>query len=153
MAAHNGGNPATHFGRQMKKERLAHGWTLREFSARTGINFSHLGRIENGHRPPTEKIALACDDVFPERNGYFAELYAEVSTWAPPGFRDWTEHEEKTETLRDWSPTVVTGLLQTADYARSVLETSPGATEEIVSTRLAARMDRHRRLFERELRA
>jgi transcriptional regulator with XRE-family HTH domain len=153
MAAHNGGNPATHFGRQMKKERLAHGWTLREFSARTGINFSHLGRIENGHRPPTEKIALACDAVFPERNGYFAELYAEVSTWAPPGFRDWTEHEEKTETLRDWSPTVVTGLLQTADYARSVLETSPGATDEIVSTRLAARMERHRRLFERELRA
>src|ERR1039457_2238841 len=153
MAAHNGGNPATHFGRQMKKERLAHGWTLRKFSARTGINFSHLGRIENGHRPPTEKIALACDAVFPERNGYFAELCAEVSTWAPPGFRDWTEHEEKTETLRDWSPTVVTGLLQTADYARSVLETSPGATEEIVSTRLATRMERHRRLFERELRA
>jgi transcriptional regulator with XRE-family HTH domain len=153
MAAHNGSNPAAHFGRQMRKEREAHGWTLREFAARTGINFSHLGRIENGHRPPTEKIALACDAVFPGRKGYFTELYAEVSTWAPPGFRDWTEHEEKTETLRDWSPTVVTGLLQTADYARSVLETSPGATEEIVSTRLATRMERQRRLFAREVRA
>ena len=67
MAAHNTGNPATHFGRQMKKERLARGWSLRELSARTGINFSHLGRIENGHRPPTEAIAVACDRVFPER--------------------------------------------------------------------------------------
>jgi hypothetical protein len=36
MTLNNGNNPATHFGKQMKKERLARGWTLREFSARTG---------------------------------------------------------------------------------------------------------------------
>ena len=28
---------AGHFGRQMRKERLAHGWTLREFADKTGI--------------------------------------------------------------------------------------------------------------------
>jgi transcriptional regulator with XRE-family HTH domain len=55
----------------MKKERLAHGWTLRDFSARTGVNFSHLGRRENGHRPPTEAVALACDSAFPERRGWY----------------------------------------------------------------------------------
>jgi hypothetical protein len=137
----------------MKKERTARGWTLREFSARTGINFSHLGRIENGFRPPTEKVAMACDRVFPERKGYFMELYAEMRTWAPPGFRDWTEHEDKTGTLRDWSPSVVTGLLQTSSYARAILETSLGVTEEIVATRLASRMERQRKLFTREIRA
>jgi hypothetical protein len=146
-------NPLTHFGKQVRKERLAHGWSLREFADRTGLAAPYWSQIENGRRPPTLKVAQACDEAFPERNGYFVEYYEESRTWMPAGFRDWTEHEEKTATLRDWSPTVVTGLLQTADYARSVLETSLGGTEEIVRTRLATRMERQRRLFARELRA
>jgi lambda repressor-like predicted transcriptional regulator len=153
MSGHNGNNPATHFGRMMRRERTAHGWSLRELSERTGITFSHLSRIENGTRPPTEKVARACDIAFPERKKYFTELYDETRTWAPPGFRDWNEHELKTTTLRDWSPTVITGLLQTADYARAVLETAAGATEEIVSTRLAARLERQKRLFARDVRS
>src|ERR1700734_3054234 len=60
-------NPVSHFGRQLKKERLARGWSLPELSRRTGIDAGHLSRLENGKRPPTEAIALACDDVFPER--------------------------------------------------------------------------------------
>ena len=78
MTVNNGGNPATHFGRQMKKERLARGWSLREFSAHTGINIGHASRIENGKRPPTEKVAAACDIAFPERKGWFSELFP---TW------------------------------------------------------------------------
>ena len=50
----------------MKKERLAHGWSLREFAARTGIDFTTVSRIENGRRPPTAKVAAACDG-FPGR--------------------------------------------------------------------------------------
>jgi transcriptional regulator with XRE-family HTH domain len=70
MAANSGGNPATHFGRQMRKERLTRGWSLREFFACIGINFGSLSQIENGKRPPTEKVALKCDEVFPERSGW-----------------------------------------------------------------------------------
>jgi hypothetical protein len=84
-----GGNPATYFGRQMKKERLARGWSLREFSAHTGVNIGHASRIENGKRPPTEKVAAACDLPFPERKNWFSEYYAELSEWAevPPAFK------------------------------------------------------------------
>jgi transcriptional regulator with XRE-family HTH domain len=152
-AAHNGGNPATHFGRQMKKERVSRGWTLRDLSARTGINFSHLGRIENGHRPPTELVASACDRVFPERRGWFSEYYAELATWSevPAGFKDWTELEDKSATLRVWSPGIVHGLLQTEDYARALLMTYPGVSAETVAARLAARMARQERLFGRDV--
>jgi Domain of unknown function (DUF5753) len=90
--------------------------------------------------------------VFPERRGYFTEYYEESRTWAPPGFRDWSEHEDRTGSLKDWSPTVITGLLQTEGYARAVLET-PGATPEVVTTRLSDRMERQRRLFARDIRA
>ena len=150
MAAHNGGNPATHFGRQMKKERVGHGWTLREFAVRTGINFSHLGRIENGHRPPTEAVALACDAAFPERRGWFLEYYEESRTWMPAGFRDWPEVENKAATLRDWYPGILTGLLQTEDYARAVLSVAPGVSDEVVKARLTGRMARQQRVLMRE---
>jgi Domain of unknown function (DUF5753)/Helix-turn-helix len=134
----------------MKKERLARGWTLRELAAKTGVNFSHLGRIENGHRPPTETVALACDKVFPERRGWFVEYYQESRTWMPPGFRDWPEYENKAVRLSEWSPGIITGLLQTSDYARSLLETASGVTAEVVTARLASRMARQRRVLFRD---
>lgn len=104
----------------MKKERLARGWSLRELSARTGIDDGNLSRIETGKRPPTAKVATACDRVFPERNGWFMEYYEELRTWAPPGFRDWPEYENKTTTIREWSPMILTGMLQTARELREV---------------------------------
>lgn len=146
MAANNGNTAAGHFGRQMKKERLAHGWSLREFAARTGVDYTTASRIENGKRPPTEKVAVACDTMFPARRGWFLEYYEESRQWGeiPPGFRDWSELEEKAGNLSDWYPGIVTGLLQTEDYARALLATSPGVTDQIVSARLSNRMERQR---------
>ena len=150
MAAHNSGNPATHFGRQMKKERLARGWSLRELSARTGINFSHLGRIENGHRPPTEAIAVVCDRVFPERNGWFREYYEESKSWMPPGLRSWAEYEDKAIRLSVWAPGIVHGLFQTEDYARTFIALLPGVTDDVMGARLSSRMERQRRVLLRK---
>jgi hypothetical protein len=143
-------NPVSHFGKQLKKERLAHGWSLPELSRRTGIDAGHLSRIENGKRPPTEAIALACDDAFPERKGWFSEYYEDSRTWAPPGFRSWGEYEDKATRLSVWSPGILHGLLQTENYARALLETGLGVTGEIVAARLANRMGRQRRLLMRD---
>ncbi len=150
MSVNNGNRASTHFGRQMKKERLAHGWSLREFAARTGIDFTAASRIENGHRPPTEAVARACDAVWPERRGYFLELYEEMRTWAPPGFRNWAEYEDKAVRLRVWSPGILHGLVQTADYARALIAVEPAVTDEIARVRQASRMERQRRVLMRE---
>jgi len=137
----------------MRKERLARGWSLREFAARTGINIGHASRIENGKRPPTEKVAAACDAAFPERRGWFSEYYQELSSWSevPAAFKDWTEREDGAVTLRVWAPGIVHGLLQTEDYARALLSTYPGVAAEAVGARLAARMERQRRLRARDV--
>ena len=150
MAENNSANPATHFGRQMRKERLARGWSLREFAARSGVNFGNASRIENGHRPPNEAVAKACDRVFPERKGWFLEYYEESKSWTPAGFRLWGEYEDKAVSLRAWSPGVLHGLLQTANYARTLLSTVPRVTDEMVTTRLKARMERQRRVLFRD---
>jgi transcriptional regulator with XRE-family HTH domain len=147
MATHNSGSPTTHLGRQMKRDREAHGWTLRELSARTGIDFSDLSKIENGKRPMTEKLAKICDGQFPERRGWYLAYYEESKSWMPPGFRDWSEYEARSRDLIIWVPGVVDGSAQTPGYARAVLETLPGVTPDQIATRLKGRMERQARLL------
>ena len=141
---------AGHFGRQMKKERLAHGLSIADLAKRMGVDAAHLGRIENGRRPPTQALAGKCDAVFPERRGWFCEYYEESKSWVPAGFRSWPEYEDKAAALRVWSPGIVHGLVQTADYARAVLAASPEVSDEIVASRLASRMERQQRVLTRD---
>jgi transcriptional regulator with XRE-family HTH domain len=139
---------AGHFGRQMKKERLARGWTLLELAQRTDLDAAHLGRVESGKRPPTTKVAAALDAVFPERRGYFSEWLDESQNWPeiPATFKSWSDYEDKTETLRDWTPSIVTGLLQTEDYARTLLSVQD-ISQETMTVRLANRMERQQRVL------
>jgi transcriptional regulator with XRE-family HTH domain len=137
-------NPVRYFGRQVRKERLAAGWTLAEFGQRTGYDPAHLGRVENGKRPATKLLAQMCDQVFPGRAGWFSEFYEESRTWiaTPPWFRDWVDREQRAMTLRNWYLGVLDGLLQTEDYARAIQSVTPGVTEDEVNARVAARMKR-----------
>jgi hypothetical protein len=152
MTANGIGNPAQHFGRQVKKERLARGWSLPEMAQRTGINAGHLSRIENGKRPPTEKVAIACDAAFPERKGWFVEYFSEMRGWSevPATFKDWTELELTATRLHAWSPGVLHGLLQTEQYARALLATLPDVTPDVIAARTAARMERQQRVLLRD---
>jgi transcriptional regulator with XRE-family HTH domain len=150
MAAINGGTPAKHFGKQMRKERLARGWTLRDFAERSGVDLSTASLIENGKRPPNERVAKACDQVFKERKGWFLEYYEESKEWTPPGFRHWGEYEDKATSLRVWKPGSIDGLLQTQDYARALIDVEPDITDEIGQTRLANRAERQRRVLHRD---
>jgi transcriptional regulator with XRE-family HTH domain len=137
-------DPVRYFGRQVRKERLAAGWSLAEFGQRVGYDPAHLSRIESGKRPATDELARLCDEVFPHRAGWFSEFYEESRTWiaTPPWFRNYVSHEQRASTLRNWFPSLLDGLLQTEDYAREILAVSPGVTDDEVSARLAARMKR-----------
>jgi hypothetical protein len=152
VAGNNGNNPVMHFGRQVRKERIARGWSIHELSARTGIAAGHLSRIENGKRPPTENIATACDAVFPERRGWFTEYYEELRGWSevPAAFRNWAELENKAASLRVWMPGIVHGLLQTEDYARALIAAVPRTDAETAASRLASRMIRQQRVLMRD---
>lgn len=142
------GNPSGLFGKQVRKQRLARGWSLDELAHHAQIAAGHLSRIENGKRPPTERIAEAVDAAFEVTD--FTELYEEMRDWAPPGFKDWAEYEDTTAEIRDWYPGIVTGLLQTSGYAAELLRTYPGVTDDQVTARLARRMERQRRVLNRQ---
>ena len=119
--------PLRYFGQQVRRARRAAGWTLTEFGQRIGYDPGQISRIENGKRPPTELFAQMCDRAFPDRDGWFGEFYAESRTWiaTPPWFRSWVEHEQQAATLRIWQLGVLSGLLQTQEYARAILDRQP----------------------------
>lgn len=145
-------NPASHFGRQVRKERLARGWTLPVLAEVTGIDNSHWSRIENCRRAPTQKIATAADKAFPERKGWFYEYWSDLQKWSevPSYFKPWAEYEMSTATLRAWSPGSVHGLLQTEAYARAQLTLEPHVTSEQAADRVANRMGRQQRVLFRD---
>jgi transcriptional regulator with XRE-family HTH domain len=137
-------NPVRYFGRQVRRARITAGWTLAEFGQRIGYDKGQISRIENGKRPPTRLFAEMCDRAFPERGGWFAEFYEESRTWiaTPPWFRPWVGIEQSAAWLRIYQLGVLSGLLQTEDYARAILSVSPGVTDDEVTERLAVRMHR-----------
>jgi predicted transcriptional regulator len=116
------------------------------------VDPAHLGRVESGKRPPTEAVAAKCDAVLPERGGWFSEFYAESRHWpeVPASFRSWPEYEDKSASLRDWSPSIVTGLLQTESYARTLISVQLHITQETVSARLVGRVQRQQRVLLRD---
>jgi transcriptional regulator with XRE-family HTH domain len=143
------GSQAVYAGKQIRKERVARGWSLDELAKRTKIHPTHLSRLENGIRSLTRKAAEALDQAFPERRGWFTEYHEETRSWAPPAFRNWAEHEDKASQISDWWPTIISGLLQTSDYARAHISTYP-ASREAVDARIANRMTRQSRVLFRD---
>jgi transcriptional regulator with XRE-family HTH domain len=140
---------AGYFGKQLRKERLKAGWSLTELARRMGMDDAHLGRIERGLRPPTEVIAAKADGVFASRDGWFADYYRESRSWVPAAFKAWQEYEDKAARLSIWSPGILHGLAQVPAYARAILSVS-GATDEVITARLAARLERQRRVLHRD---
>jgi transcriptional regulator with XRE-family HTH domain len=143
------GGVAGHFGRQVRRDRLAHGWSLDELAKQAGINAAHLSRIENGRRPPTARIADALDRVFPDRRGWYAQWLDDIRTAPeiPATFRSWSDYEDQTATLRLWTPSIADGLVQAEPYAAALIATEPGITSATADVRLKARMARQQRIL------
>lgn len=146
----NGVNPAIHFGHQVRKQRKAHGWSIHELAKRCGITVGYLSMIENGKRPPNERTAAKIDAVFSERDGWFGEYHRDSQNWTLPGYRHWSEHEDRAREIWAWVPGVIHGLVQTEKYARVLIKALPGVPGEVAEARVKGRMDRQKRILYRD---
>ena len=129
--------------------------TPEQLGARVYLSGSQIRKVEAGTRTPTEDLAKACEAI-PELgcNGALTELYDILSEHlkrrAYPGwFAGWPDKEAQARRLRSFEPVVVPGLLQTEAYARAILSTRVGATEDQIDEAVAGRLERQR-ILERE---
>lgn len=136
-------SPRHRFAYEMQRYRLEAGLTQRQLAARVGCSESLIGYIENVKRKPTRYLAEMLDKILPSPPGHFLRLYKRM-TWeeAPEHFRDWLNVEQEATALRNWSPLLIWGMLQTESYAQAILQSRPGISPEQVEERVAGRMRR-----------
>ena len=141
-------SPLRVFGAMLRHYRTAAGLTPEELGARVYLSGSQIRKVEDGTRTPTEALAEACEGVS-ELNCHGALttlreiLKDHLRQRAYPGwFQAWPDHEAHARRLRDFELAVVPGLLQTEAYARAILSTRVGATEEELDEAVAARLER-----------
>ena len=135
----------------MKKERLARGWSILELAGRMSVDPAHLGRVESGKRPrPRVSPPSAMPSSRNAGAGFGVSRRIPALAEVPATFKSWPEYEDRAASLRDWSPSIVTGLLQTEEYARALISVQPHITQETATARLANRMQRQQRVMARE---
>ncbi|MGH3245975.1 MAG: helix-turn-helix domain-containing protein, partial [Trebonia sp.] len=141
-------NPAVFFGKELQRARLASGFKSQEaLAARLGFDRTVITKAESGARPPSDDVLAA----WCEACGLDLELFSRLAVLARKGdgpipmwFETWLEVERNAVSLGIWSLAVVTGLLQTADYARALLLAEQTDTsDEKIDALVAARLDRH----------
>ncbi len=104
---------------------------------------STISRVETCQARIPPELPPLLDEVF-ATDGKFKRLYeAAVAASFPSVYRRRMAMERVAVAIREWSPTLVPGLFQTADYARYLFEGGyPRASAREVSTLVNDRMAR-----------
>ncbi|OEU87989.1 DNA-binding protein [Streptomyces abyssalis] len=135
----------TFYGKELRWKREQAGLTQQKLVDGSFYGSSHLSEIERGERRMPLDLAQHVDQVL-STDGFFARRCEDVRKAKRSGhasyFETVLEGEKRAETIEEWCPTLIPGLLQTESYARTVLESTQvlGFSEEIdlkVDARLA----------------
>lgn len=130
------------FGAELRHYRLKAGLTLEQLAEKVNYSVSMLGSVELARRAPSKDLAERCDEVL-NTGGALMRLWPLARKAAfPTWFRQWIDIEQTALTLKTWEPLIVPGLLQTADYARTIISQRPELTQEEVEERVTARLAR-----------
>ncbi|MFI9720343.1 Scr1 family TA system antitoxin-like transcriptional regulator [Streptomyces sp. NPDC052396] len=132
------------FGSELKRRRERAGFTQQALGERVFCSGSYIGQIEAGIRRPQLELAKRID-VELETGEYFERVYEELICRSVYDhfFAAAAELEGRAATIREFAPTLVPGLLQTADYARAVfLGGFPFAPGDEIQTWVDARLER-----------
>lgn len=149
-------------GTELRKLRESRGYKLEEVSAILGVAPSTLSRIETGKAPTKSAYLNRLLEMYGvtdsgqrqilvdmAREGHRKGWWAAYDDVLPSGLDVYVGLEAEASGLRSYEISVVHGLLQTADYARTVLRaTMPRHTADQIDRLVDLRLERQRRLDE-----
>ncbi|MER5973926.1 helix-turn-helix transcriptional regulator [Streptomyces sp. NPDC002055] len=140
-------SPRALLGAELRHKREEAGLTQDELGRPLFVSGSFIGQLEAGTRRMHAEYARQIDDIL-KTDGFF-ERNCEAATKSryPDHFAEAAEAEAVAQTIKEYAPLLVPGLLQTEAYARAVFRAfQPTATEEVIEERVAARLERARLL-------
>ena len=136
----------TFYGKELRWKREQAGLSQQKLVDGSFFGASHLSEIERGERRMPVELARHVDQVL-GTDGFFARRCEDVRKAKRRGHPDYFERaleaEQRADTIDEWCPTLVPGLLQTESYARTVIEAAyPFDAPEGLDDKIAARLAR-----------
>ncbi|MHA5050784.1 helix-turn-helix domain-containing protein [Streptomyces sp. SD15] len=139
-------NVPSFYGAELRYQRELAGLTLEQLAEGSFRGVPFLSQIERGERRMTLDLAQHVDKQL-GTDGFFERRCEDARRARQSGhaeyFADVAEMERRAETIEEWAPMLVPGLLQTASYARAIVRAAmPRASDEEVEKKVNARMAR-----------
>ncbi|WP_030595396.1 helix-turn-helix domain-containing protein [Streptomyces fulvoviolaceus] len=139
-------NVPSFYGAELRYQRELAGLTLEQLAEGSFHGVPFLSQIERGERRMPLDLARHVDQVL-RTDGFFKRRCEDARKARQSGhaeyFADVAEMEQHAETIEDWAPMILPGLLQTAPYARVIVRAAmPRASDEEVEKLVAARIGR-----------
>jgi len=138
------------FATQVKAWRKSRGWSQGDLAAKLAYSDSLVSGIETMAKTPTLEFARGCDEAF-GIPGTFVSLHQLVSREAWPSYyAPVIDFEIQAVRIHEWESRVMPGLLQTENYARSVINAgNPRIAQVELDRKVNGRLERQR-IFERD---
>ncbi|MFD3870887.1 helix-turn-helix domain-containing protein [Streptomyces sp. NPDC058623] len=146
-------NVPSFYGAELRYKRESAGFTLEQLAEGSFRGVPFLSQIERGERRMPMDLAQHADAKL-GTDGFFQRRCEDARKAKQSGhaeyFADVAEMEPFAETIEDWAPMLVPGLLQTEDYARAISRAAmPRATDSAIEKLVVARLGRAE-LFDQE---
>lgn len=134
---------AAYFGQRLRKYRTLRGYSQDQLGEKVGYSGSLIRSIERAERSCPRAVAEQSDKLL-EANGELLDLWAVANEEAHPlWFQPFVRAEAEATGISEWQPLVISGLLQTREYATDVIRAGrPEATDEEIQHDVDARMSR-----------
>lgn len=109
-------------GRMVRTFRDAAGQTQQGLAGALGYTNGWVSNVENGQLRPRPEQVTALEKALGVPPDALMNIYKQLDGESLPGwFREWVDEEERADVIRTFQLAVVPGLLQTEEYARSLL--------------------------------
>lgn len=137
------------FVEELRARREKAGLTQDELAQQANLSLSLLKKIEGSKRRPQLDFAAWCDKFF-DCPGTFVRFHRlTLLETFPEWFASRMAYEEEASIITEWEMRGIPGLLQTRDYAQSVIRTGrPFDSETALQRDIDARIERQE-IFER----
>lgn len=141
---------AVFFGQQLRKYRTRKELSQDQLGAQVNCTGSLIGMIEKAKRSCPRDVAERADQIL-ETDGALLDAWAAANQEPHPAwFQPYVRAEAEARKILKFEPTVISGLLQTEQYATAVIRAGqPDATDAEIKHEVQARMSR-REVFSRE---
>jgi transcriptional regulator with XRE-family HTH domain len=144
--------PAEHaaisqFGTELRRLRELSDMSQKDLGDQTGTSKQQVGAVERGIRKPSKKFAELADRAL-DAHGGLLNMWPGAKRAQPWWLDKFVELEAKAQVISDFQPQAISGLLQTENYARALINAAfPPLQAEDAEERLAGRLERQQVLL------